>query len=223
MTTLPNIPLFRSALLGVLATIQNGPTFANQDIMSFAGMCSTDELADHVLASFGRLGAAEKVFALEALQARVAPAPAYMVPQPCQQQQAQAYDPLCPVMDAAYFARLAPKLADPAWPNIEPILAEAEAEIRASVARRAPDLLAAAAGLGIEGPLALTGRYSAAPIPAPATALDRAYADINALGGYVDRKEPEAVARDELLGAVLTILERHGARDLPAALLQAAA
>lgn len=43
--------------------------------------------------------------------------------------------------------------------------------------------------------------------------LSRAYDQINALGGYVDRSDPVAVARDELLGDVLAILERHGARD----------
>ena len=93
MQNLPNIPLSRSALLGVLTTIQNGPTFAHQDIMSIAGMCSHEELSDHVMASFHRLSAAEKVWALEGLRSRVAPAPVYfpaMVAQPCQQQQAQA-------------------------------------------------------------------------------------------------------------------------------------
>jgi hypothetical protein len=162
VTTLPNIPLSRSALLGVLATIQNGPTFAHQDIMSFAGMCSHAELADHVMASFQRLGTAEKVFALEALQARVAPAPAYMVPQPCQQQQAQAYDPLCPVMDAAYFERMAVKMADPAWPNIEPILVEAEAAAQAAAARYVATQKETAERLAIEGQLALSGRYGRA-------------------------------------------------------------
>ena len=43
--------------------------------------------------------------------------------------------------------------------------------------------------------------------------IDIAYAEINALGGYVDRKDAEAVARDELLGEILAILERHGAQD----------
>lgn len=43
--------------------------------------------------------------------------------------------------------------------------------------------------------------------------IDLAFAEINALGGYVDMKDREAVARDELLGEILTILERHGARD----------
>lgn len=95
--TLPNIPLSRSALLGVLATIQNGPTFAHQDIMSFAGMCSTAEVSEHVMACFGRLTAAEKGRALVELQSRLAPVPDYrpaMVPQPCQQQQAQAGAPV---------------------------------------------------------------------------------------------------------------------------------
>lgn len=126
----------------------------------------------------------------------------------------------------AWGARMAQQFPTPAprqVPEDGPAMKAALAAAADAGKRMGEALIADAAELGIEGPLALTGRYSAAPIPAPATALDRAYADINALGGYVDRKDPEAVARDELLGEVLTILERHGARDLPAALLQVAA
>lgn len=43
--------------------------------------------------------------------------------------------------------------------------------------------------------------------------LDLVYSEINALGGYVNEKDPVEIARDELLGEVLAILERHGARD----------
>lgn len=43
--------------------------------------------------------------------------------------------------------------------------------------------------------------------------ISRAYEQINALGGYVDPKDPIAVARDEVLADVLAILECHGARD----------
>lgn len=162
MTTLPNIPLSRSALLGVLATIQNGPTFADQDIMSFAGMCSADELVAHVMASFQRLGAAEKVFALEALQARVAPAPAYMVPQPCQQQQAQAK----PRETAAEWAarmdrkkpRRAPRPVAEDSPAMKAGLAIAAEAGRAHAERR----MAAAAEHNITAPLALAGRYRSA-------------------------------------------------------------
>lgn len=49
---------------------------------------------------------------------------------------------------------------------------------------------------------------------AEARPIDRAYREIDAtFGGYIDRTDPVAVARDELLGEVLAILERHGAVD----------
>lgn len=44
--------------------------------------------------------------------------------------------------------------------------------------------------------------------------IDRAYAEINSLGGYANPQDHIEVAEDELLARVLAILERHGARDL---------
>ena len=43
--------------------------------------------------------------------------------------------------------------------------------------------------------------------------IDRAYREIDALGGWFDPQDREAAARDELLCKVLAILERHGAVD----------
>lgn len=67
------VPLSRAALLAVLTTIQNGPTFAHQDVVSFAGLCSRDEVAEHILSCFGALPPAEKLAALNTLRARLAP------------------------------------------------------------------------------------------------------------------------------------------------------
>lgn len=62
--------LNRTALIELLAYIQNSTTFTHQDIMSFAGMCNTAELADHVQACFSQLRTdAEKSRALMKLQA----------------------------------------------------------------------------------------------------------------------------------------------------------
>ena len=67
------VPLSRAALLAVLATIQNGPSYAHQDIMSFAGLCSRDEVAEHILSCFGTLPPAEKLAAMNTLRARLTP------------------------------------------------------------------------------------------------------------------------------------------------------
>lgn len=64
--------LSRQDLLAVLTTIQNSPRYAEQDIMSFAGMCSTPEVTDHVWPCFSALSEADKARALETLRARTA-------------------------------------------------------------------------------------------------------------------------------------------------------
>lgn len=64
--------LSRQDLLAVLTTIQNSPRYAEQDIMSFAGMCSTPEVADHVWSCFGALPEADKARALDTLRVRSA-------------------------------------------------------------------------------------------------------------------------------------------------------
>ena len=43
--------------------------------------------------------------------------------------------------------------------------------------------------------------------------IDRAFREIDALGGWFDPKDREAAARNDLLEQVLAILERHGAVD----------
>lgn len=50
-------------------------------------------------------------------------------------------------------------------------------------------------------------------IAAGARPIDRAFREIDALGGWFDPKDRDAVARDEMLRRVLAILERHGAVD----------
>lgn len=47
--------LDRPALLRVLGAIQNSTGNFHRDIMTFAGMCSRDELADHVMSEWRRL------------------------------------------------------------------------------------------------------------------------------------------------------------------------
>ncbi|WP_264046955.1 hypothetical protein [Methylobacterium flocculans] len=49
--------------------------------------------------------------------------------------------------------------------------------------------------------------------PAGVRPIDWAFREIDALGGWFDPKDREAVARDEMLRQVLAILERHGAVD----------
>lgn len=50
-------------------------------------------------------------------------------------------------------------------------------------------------------------------IPAAGRPIDRAYREIDALGGWFAPDDREATARDEVLREVLAILERHGAVD----------
>lgn len=69
----PRPALSRAALIQVLVTIQNSPFYAHQDILTFTGLCTTAEVADHVWACFRPLPEADKVRALETLQAHVAP------------------------------------------------------------------------------------------------------------------------------------------------------
>jgi hypothetical protein len=49
--------------------------------------------------------------------------------------------------------------------------------------------------------------------PAAGRPIDRAYREIDALGGWFAPDDREAAARDEVLRMVLAILERHGAVD----------
>jgi hypothetical protein len=50
-------------------------------------------------------------------------------------------------------------------------------------------------------------------VPATGRPIDRAYREIDALGGWFDPKDREAAARNDLLEQILAILERHGAVD----------
>lgn len=47
--------------------------------------------------------------------------------------------------------------------------------------------------------------------PSELTALDKAWGEINALGGYASNETEEAI--NDTVGAALAILEKHGARD----------
>ncbi|GEP07394.1 hypothetical protein [Methylobacterium oxalidis] len=71
MSDISTISLSRQTLLRVLTTIQNSPRYADQDIMSFAGMCTTDEVAEHIWACFARLPDADKARALNTLRGHV--------------------------------------------------------------------------------------------------------------------------------------------------------
>ena len=163
MPNLPNIPLSRSALLGVLSTIQNGPTFAGQDIMSFAGMCSTAEVSEHVMACFGRLTVAEKGRALAELQRRIAPVAAYqpaMVPQPVQQQQVNARETAAEW--AARMDRQSPRRAPHSVPEDSPAM-KAGLAIAAEAGRRYGEAqLAVRAEHDIAAAPVLAGRYGRA-------------------------------------------------------------
>jgi hypothetical protein len=74
MTALARIPLARPALIRVLTTIQNSPHYAQQDILTFTGFCSTAEVTEHVWACFAPLPAADKARALATLQGLTSPA-----------------------------------------------------------------------------------------------------------------------------------------------------
>ena len=74
MHTLPRIPLARAVLIRVLTTIQNSARYADQDILTFMGFCTTDEVAEHVWFCFAALPAPDKARALATLQRAVAPA-----------------------------------------------------------------------------------------------------------------------------------------------------
>lgn len=73
MSTAPRIPLSRPALIRVLTTVQNTSTFWDQDILTIAGLCTAAEIEEHLWHCFKRLPEADKLRALESLQAHVAP------------------------------------------------------------------------------------------------------------------------------------------------------
>ncbi|MCJ2107892.1 hypothetical protein MKK70_21435 [Methylobacterium sp. E-041] len=59
----------RQALLRVLTMVQNCSRYAEQDIMTICGLCSTAEISDHLWTNFRYLPKADKVRVLAALRA----------------------------------------------------------------------------------------------------------------------------------------------------------
>ena len=61
------IPLSRSALIRILSTIQNAPFYRSQDILTYTGSMSHEEVGQHVWSCFKALADAEKRATLDSL------------------------------------------------------------------------------------------------------------------------------------------------------------
>ncbi len=73
---MPRIPLSRSAAIRILSAIQNCAFYRSQDILTFTGFMTDDEVREHVWRCFGAITAADKATILVVARDILTPAQA---------------------------------------------------------------------------------------------------------------------------------------------------